>query len=55
MVKTGQQADRDGGTISYYPSETTIGEIRSFKGECTISIEGGSTPESLEREFRRKT
>lgn len=55
MVKTGQQADRTGGTIMPYSSDTTFGQIKSFKGECTIRIEGRSTPESLEREFRTKS
>ncbi|MDE7335125.1 MAG: hypothetical protein K2N10_02275, partial [Muribaculaceae bacterium] len=53
MVKTGQQADRDGGAITHYSSDTQFGDIRSFKGECKVRIEGRSTPESLEKEFRR--
>ena len=32
MVKTGQSADRDGGTITAYDRETTLSQIRSFKG-----------------------
>ncbi|MDE6310708.1 MAG: hypothetical protein K2L96_02685 [Muribaculaceae bacterium] len=55
MVKTGQQADRSGGTITSYNSATTFGEIRSFKGECRVRIEGRSTPKSLEKEFRDKS
>ena len=53
MVKTGQQADRTGGTIQSFSSDTQFGTIRSFKGECKVRIEGRSTPESLEKEFRR--
>lgn len=53
MVKTGQAADRYGDTIKSYDRNTTFGEIRSFKGECRVRIEGGSTPKSLEAEFRR--
>ena len=52
MVKTGQAADRDGGDITPYNSNTTFGEIRSFKGDCKVRIEGRSTPESLEKQFR---
>lgn len=52
MVKTGQGADRNGDTISSYDSETTFGEIRSFKGDCVVEIEGRSTPQSLEKQFR---
>ena len=53
MVKTGKEADRSGGTIYSISSDTRFGDIRSFKGECTLSINGRSTPESLERDFRR--
>ncbi|MDE7347227.1 MAG: hypothetical protein K2N48_10890 [Muribaculaceae bacterium] len=52
MVKTGKQADSSGGTITPYNSETTFGEIRSFKGDCKVRIEGRSTPQSLEKQFR---
>lgn len=52
MVKTGQSADRSGGNISPYDSKTTFGEIRSFRGECVVEIEGRSTPQSLEKQFR---
>ena len=53
LVKTGKEADRSGGTIYSISSGTRFGDIRSFKGECTLSIDGRSTPESLERDFRR--
>ena len=52
MVKTGQSADRFGGKISSYDSDTSFGDIRSFRGECKVSIEGRSTPQSLEKQFR---
>ncbi|MDE6379186.1 MAG: hypothetical protein K2L11_01840 [Muribaculaceae bacterium] len=52
MVKTGKEADRSGGTIYSYSSGTTFGEIRSFKGDCKVRIEGRSTPQSLEKQFR---
>ena len=52
MVKTGKKADQSGGTITPYNSGTTFGEIRSFKGDCKVRIEGRSTPQSLEKQFR---
>lgn len=52
MVKTGQSADRNGGEISSYDSDTSFGDIRSFKGDCVVEIEGRSTPQSLEKQFR---
>lgn len=52
MVKTGVKADREGGTISSYDSGTKFCDIRSFKGDCTVEIEGRSTPQSLEKHFR---
>ncbi len=52
MVKTGQKADREGCSISHYDSDTKFGDIRSFKGECKVEIEGRSTPQSLEKQFR---
>lgn len=55
MVQTGQKADRSGGTISSYSSDTTFSQIRSFKGQCTVRIAASATPESLEREFRSKS
>lgn len=53
MVKTGQSADRDGGTITSYDRETTLSQIRSFKGSGgKIRIDGTDTPEQLEKAFR---
>ena len=53
MVKTGQSADRDGGTITAYDRETTLSQIRSFKGSGgKIRIDGTDTPEQLEKAFR---
>ncbi len=53
MVKTGQSADKDGGTISSYESDTTFGDIRSFKGECKVEINGSDSPKDLEAHFRK--
>lgn len=53
MVKTAQGADRSGGTISSYDSETEFGDIRAFKGECKIRFTPESTPKSLEADFRK--
>lgn len=53
MVKTKQSADRDGSTISSYDSDTKFRDIRSFKAECEVSIDGNDTPKSLEAHFRK--
>lgn len=53
MVKTAQGADRSGGTISSYDSDTEFGDIRAFKGECKIRFTPESTPKSLEADFRK--
>ena len=55
LVKTADAAKRDGGTITPIESESTLGQIRSFRGECEVSISGDSTPQSLEKEFRSKS
>lgn len=52
MVKTGQSADRDGGTITSYDEDMTLSQIRSFKGGGKIRIDGTDTPEQLEKAFR---
>lgn len=52
MVKTGQSADRDGGTITPYDRDMTLSQIRSFKGGGKIRIDGTDTPEQLEKAFR---
>lgn len=52
MVKTGQSADRDGGTITPYDRDMTLSQIRSFKGGGKIRIAGTDTPEQLEKAFR---
>ena len=55
MVKTGEEAKRYGGTISSYDSDTCFGDIRSFKGECTLEINGNDTPKELELYFRKNS
>lgn len=55
MVKTGQAADRFGDTISSYDLNTTMRQIRSFKGGGRITIYGRSTPADIEKEFRNKS
>ena len=55
MVKTGQAADRSGDTISSYSSDTVLGDIRSFKGECQVTIRAGASPKDIEKEFRSKS
>lgn len=54
MVKTGQSADRNGDTISSYDLDTTMRQIRSFKGGGRITIYGRSTPADVEKEFRSR-
>ncbi|MDE7385503.1 MAG: hypothetical protein K2N28_00010 [Muribaculaceae bacterium] len=54
MVKTGQGADRFGDTISSYDINTTMRQIRSFKGGGRVTIYGRSTPADVEKEFRSK-
>ncbi len=55
MVKTGEEANRYGGEITSYDSDTRFGDIRSFKGDCKLEINGNDTPEELERYFRKNS
>lgn len=55
LQKTSQQADRDGGTIINIASESTLNQIRTFRGDGQVTIAGSSTPESIEKEFRSNT
>lgn len=54
LVKTAQEAkQRD--SISHIDADSTLGQVRSFQGNCQVEIYGKSTPQSLEKEFRSKS
>lgn len=55
LVKTGQKADKDGGTICSIDSSSTLREIRSFKGNCKIFISENDSPGSIEKKFRTES
>lgn len=52
LQKTAQEANRDGGEITPIASESTLNQIRTFRGDGQVTIAGSSTPESIEKEFR---
>lgn len=54
LVKTAQSASRSEYIQSLDP-DLTLAQIRSFRGECQVSINGQSTPQDIEKEFRDKS
>ncbi len=55
MVGHGQTADRTGSELTPIDRDCQIGKIRSFKSSSTIRIEGRSTPDDIEKAFRKQT
>lgn len=55
MVGHGKAADRSGSDLSSIDRDCTMGKVRSFKSSSTIRIEGSSTPDDIEKAFRRQT
>lgn len=54
LVKTAQSASRNEYIQSLDP-DLALAQIRSFRGECQVSIYGQSTPQDIEKEFRDKS
>lgn len=55
LVKTGDYADKHGGTIYPIDSDSQFSSIRAFKGDCDIKISGNDTPAQIESRFRRES
>lgn len=55
LVQTAEKANKTGESITQISHDSTLRQIRSFRGDAIIALAGKSTPEEVEKAFRSKS